>query len=816
MAIERNALMKQVYPKLKKFCRDQYGFEFHAVDMRWGVHDSTQLDHRGPRICYEEVNACKALSAGPHFVTLLGQRYGPYEIPFYISAEELETISMCARDQFSFSEEETSILTKWYWCDNNRIPPLYQIRPILDTTMPHTAVDVNNASKEWANDSKIISKLFSYVVPKVMFGSEQMKRFSCSVTEHEIIRGIFSQDSGIKRRCAAFIRDVVDEESIHESNQSSKFLDYQEENKSLDKARRELIEKLKNHTLPEALEPNNIRKYNIRWRALNSEGQERLRYLRKFCSEFESKIKSLISRSVSEKTTNGNDEVYLEVLQHSHACVQNVKHFQGRQVVLDKIKDYIQSLENNEPLVIYGQSGCGKTSVLAKAAALSRGWLPNSHPWIDRLAEIEKNETDNFSTLKTTKRRRSNPLIGLNGLIIPDKEIIGQSPANTAILCIRFLGTSPMSSNIRQTIKNACCQLAYTLESTSYYLPEFDPNHIKNLDDYQEIVNLFYVILNRCSASGRFVLIFFDSIDQLDSSDGAYFLSWLQTPLPPLVRLVVSTLPDIGGILEVFKARFSENNFVKIEPLQESTCVEILQELLHSRKRTLQPFQWKLVRKAFQKCKLPIFIYLVEHTVRSWMSWHVPEEYASATVTETENEDLVATEEEIQKAVFQFPRLKLATTVRSAILTLFKSLENDHGKIFVSHALSYITASRGGISEAELEDLLSLDDQVLRDVFQHNLPPQIRSPPFVWVRLRSAIGHYLVEREADNIRVIYWYHRQFIEAAHDYFLSDTQFRKQIHSNMADYFLGVWAGRKKPFQFPQYLVKKLVSYPMNKS
>ena len=39
-------------------------------------------------------------------------------------------------------------------------------------------------------------------------------------------------------------------------------------------------------------------------------------------------------------------------------------------------------------------------------------------------------------------------------------------------------------------------------------------------------------------------------------------------------------------------------------------------------------------------------------------------------------------------------------------------LEKRHGKVFVSHALSYICASRFGLSELELEDVLSLDDAV--------------------------------------------------------------------------------------------------------
>ena len=36
----------------------------------------------------------------------------------------------------------------------------------------------------------------------------------------------------------------------------------------------------------------------------------------------------------------------------------------------------------------------------------------------------------------------------------------------------------------------------------------------------------------------------------------------------------------------------------------------------------------------------------------------------------------------------------------------------QHGKLLVSHALAYITASKSGLSESELEDLISLDDKV--------------------------------------------------------------------------------------------------------
>ncbi len=42
-------------------------------------------------------------------------------------------------------------------------------------------------------------------------------------------------------------------------------------------------------------------------------------------------------------------------------------------------------------------------------------------------------------------------------------------------------------------------------------------------------------------------------------------------------------------------------------------------------------------------------------------------------------------------------------------------MENKHGWMLVSHALAYVTASKNGISEPEIEDLISLDDKVFRN-----------------------------------------------------------------------------------------------------
>ena len=172
---------------------------------------------------------------------------------------------------------------------------------------------------------------------------------------------------------------------------------------------------------------------------------------------------------------------------------------------------------------------------------------------------------------------------------------------------------------------------------------------------------------------------------------------------------------------------------------------------------------------AFQKCPLPLYLKLAFDEALRWKSY-------------TPESDIC-----------------LEQNVREIIDDMFQRLERRHGKILVSHALAYITASKNGVTEPELEDLLSLDDEVLNDVYQYWTPPVRRLPPLLWIRIRSDIGDYLTERGADGTQVVFWYHRQFIEAARERYLTAKQ-AKKIHSYMSNYFLGKWSGGvKKPFE-----------------
>ena len=52
-------------------------------------------------------------------------------------------------------------------------------------------------------------------------------------------------------------------------------------------------------------------------------------------------------------------------------------------------------------------------------------------------------------------------------------------------------------------------------------------------------------------------------------------------------------------------------------------------------------------------------------------------------------------------------------------------------------------SAKNGLTEAELEDIMSCDDDVLNDVYMYWEPPVRRLPPLLFVRLKADLSQYL-------------------------------------------------------------------------
>src|SRR5713101_5137500 len=77
MQFEREELVKQVFPRLRKLCVSR-GVSWSEIDLRWGVTDEQRAEGRVLPICIAEIHR-----SPPYFIGLLGERYGwrPEELP---------------------------------------------------------------------------------------------------------------------------------------------------------------------------------------------------------------------------------------------------------------------------------------------------------------------------------------------------------------------------------------------------------------------------------------------------------------------------------------------------------------------------------------------------------------------------------------------------------------------------------------------------------------------------------------------------------------------------------------------------------------
>lgn len=131
----------------------------------------------------------------------------------------------------------------------------------------------------------------------------------------------------------------------------------------------------------QSLLPSPDHRYTIEWigrEGLDPETHEE--YLAHFIGHFYKNIVKLVDRAMRKEDSSAQGVIITEILQHLHACMNSVKVFYGREESLDRIKNYMLS-DSTKPMVLFGEGGCGKTSMLAKAASLATSdWFADVKP----------------------------------------------------------------------------------------------------------------------------------------------------------------------------------------------------------------------------------------------------------------------------------------------------------------------------------------------------------------------------------------------------------------------------------------------------
>ncbi|KAK0684069.1 NWD2 protein, partial [Pygoscelis papua] len=721
---ERSALREHVYPKLREFCRENYGLEFQVIDLYWGVEadewDSPELQKTRMKLLED----CLKSSAGPCFVGLLGEKYGNIRIPGEVESAEFEMILDAAVE----AKLETRILEEWYCRDENAVPPAYYLRPKSEmlknyqNTMESSSNSMNE--NKWQDISEEIKKIFKTAVKllyeKGKMKHSQAKRYLSSAIEDELDFALGKQTPAFLKKCVCYIRKIANIERFVKIPEMGKYMDVvHTAGKFLrDPEAHEKLIKLRDEFIPTIVASSNLRVYTSVTHCdmkLGYSQEVENHYIEGLGKQFYEDMIDIIQATVQQKFDTETDLLYDEVLQHSSLCKTYSTFYEYRCEALNIVHKYVlpSKIGHINPLIIYGGPCTGKTLLLAEVAKKSYSWL---------------------------------------------QEEMG--PDSDPVVVIRFLGSTETSTDLKNILQSICEQLAVNYRC----LVQSYPKKIHDLRD------LFINLLNE-SSFHRPLVIIFDALEQLTDSDDGRKLWWLPIHLPRSVRIILSTLPNKHGILQKLRCLIhEEDNYIELTARDRKMCSQVLKHQLLRVKRKVTSGQQIYVNEAFSKCTLPMFVNLTFREVRNWRSHKDVDESS------------------------------LCVTVHESIEQLFWSLENKCGSRLLSRALGYITMSKSGLSEMELEDILALDNSVMYELNESVRESNPLRIPYIYIaRLKEGLQGYLIERQVKNVTLLLWANRHLQLIAQKLYLHSEEDLHEMHTVMADYFLGVWSGgRRKPF------------------
>jgi hypothetical protein len=847
---ERNALQAFVFPSLRELCQ-QHNARFQPIDLRWGVSEEASLDQQAMNICLSEVQRCQDTSPRPNFIVLLGDRYGWMPPPAQIPQDEYEQILSV------ISADDKSLLAEWYTEDKNARIPMgdgqFQHEYRLN---PREKGGSYEDYQDWQLVESRLHEILSRAVEKLDFPKGRKLAYQASATHQEIHAGALSR-RGAAEHVFCFLR--------HISNLPQEFnlpafqkmfsarlqLEYPQ---GLTGNSEALVDWVKN--LPTGLGPTQLQdqiEAKVEEYPKGSLEKEVLKFMSQALADY--LARDFINLREEDSSI---DQAAYERLGALKETLRN--RFSANLFTAEAVRwmgDQLPTEEQPYQPISTDHIGALPETLEACQPILETGYTPKNlceavFQSLGRviLAEIEaphvvETAAEAFhiqpsETLDAEGRanhvfaeERLEYFVGREGILgeianylrSDDRKLFviageggsgksaliakaveeAQAAHPDAALVYRFIGATPGSSDARSLLNSLCREI-----SRVYGAPEDDVPI-----GFRDLVPEFNQRLGLAKADQP-LLVFLDSLDQLSEAHGARGLSWLPSELPAGVSLVVSTRMDEDVYDQVSRKGVTEAHLGGLG-VKEGEL--LLDQWLADNHRGLQDEQKREVLKKFTASgENPLYLKLAFEEARLWISY----------------ED---SQDELAKGV--------SGIIQDNMLDRLMD-EGNHGRAMVSHALGYLAASRYGLTEDELVDLLSRDPEVYEWFFRqsYHLPSDLvklamsylkahpealadfpadsyhdaerlardwlaqdRTPPepvnhflqevlgrldgprlpiVLWSRLSFDLAPYLSTRMVDGSSLRTFYHRELDDVSKATFLKDDQ-AKAFHQNLADYF-----------------------------
>lgn len=312
-------------------------------------------------------------------------------------------------------------------------------------------------------------------------------------------------------------------------------------------------------------------------------------------------------------------------------------------------------------------------------------------------------------------------------------------------LLLHFIGSTPESTDYVHILRRIMQEI-----KERYGDVEDIPTEPK------QVVEAFPFWLARAAARGRFIIVL-DALNQLEEKDNAPELGWLPSYFPPNIRLILSTLP--GPSLEALK----ERNYptLTVEPLTEEERERFIREYLARFGKSLSEKHIKQIVSHKQSAN-PLYLRTLLEELR-----------------------VFGIHEELERRITYYLEAQTPDALFEKVL---ERLEEDYEreeetKGLVRNTMSFIWASRRGLSEVEILELLKKDDEPL--------------PRAYWSPLYLAIEESLVNKGG----LFNFFHYFLREAVERRYLPTPELKKKYHLLLADYFRGREISERKADELP---------------
>ncbi|MFC1634485.1 tetratricopeptide repeat protein [Planctomycetota bacterium] len=303
----------------------------------------------------------------------------------------------------------------------------------------------------------------------------------------------------------------------------------------------------------------------------------------------------------------------------------------------------------------------------------------------------------------------------------------------SSVLLIRhFVGASPGSTDVRRTLRRLCHELKAGC-----------PDITADISDDPEKLRVAFPDFLRQACVQKRVVILLDAVNQFDTSSYFGGLNWLSENLPTNARIILSAIDS--SALEELRRRPCKPCEIELKPLTSDDGEAIIGQFLKRYRKKFEPDQ-RTALLAKTDAGTPLYLLAALEELRT-----------------------LGTYEEITRRISELP-----STTHELFVWILKRLEDDDGfrdaagqKVghdLVSRFATLLGASRHGLSQRELADLLDAGDP------QGNI-----------AALLHLLRPYLMRRG----ELLDFYHGQFREAVEGAWLKTDVQRQAAHAQLAN-------------------------------